>query len=1052
MKKGLAIVLSLLLILSYGLTPLGASAASSSSVKTVYSPKYLVHYGGVKYAKKKLTYPKSVKVKLSNGKYAYRSVKWSKVSFDKKYIGKKQKIKGDVYGTSKNAYWYVKVKNYPAKVLAPNVMTVGKNQPANLPTRLSTIFEGGQRYSYPLKWSKVSTASFGTKNLTYSTVGRNLEIYGAAKLKVSDVVQSMQKYYLVSYGKKIRATGKILYEAKGVKSYLVITDKKTGESTKMYLKLDKKGHYYVTSQELAPGDYTVYILSGSKKTKSVSITIKKPITEPTDEQKRELLQKLLLVVNVSNPLLSDIEFPEVDGVSFSVDSDNSAVSSSGKVMRGATDQTVNFAIKATFGGVTESKSFSNILVPRKDLSDEELIDFTLQNFTIANPLKTNITLPTAEGISFSLISSNEAVVSSNGIVKRGMEDKQVDLTLRATKGSLTKTKNFPNILVPKVDNATDSLLQDYLDKLDIKSPVTKNIVLPALPGATVSITSTKPSVISDTGVVTRGMTDQTVSIVVSVTKDGITKSRDFWNLNVPKRDDATAISLQDYLDKLTIDNPLTKDLMLTPPEGATLAISSSNTNVVSNAGKVTRGLTDQTVSLTISVSKDDVVKTRTFSNIKVPQRDGVTEEALQAYLDALVIANPLTTNLSLPSLDGGTVTISSSDTKVVSNAGVVTRGDANQTVSLTIIVAKDGKSKSKVFSNILVPKRDVTTGELLDLYLAGLSINSPLTADLSLTPPAGANLSISASDPSILSNTGILTRPDADKTISVTVNVSKDGVTKSRTFSNILVPISLSAELDAALDAINLNLINLTSNVNLPSSSKGIAVQWTSNNPDVISSDGVVKAALNLQSFSLKASVTKGGITKTKTFAGSVAADLGLSLKTDIAKIKSSVGTLNVAYNLNLPTSLNGSAIDWTSSAPSLLNNSGVILSDSSATPFTLTAKSGGTTETLNLAIQRPSGGLLSGVVDLLGNVLNPVVNTLASGQGTATLPKSYGGLLGIGARDITGWSSSHPDLVTIQGYDLTVKRDDVDHLVVLYADYEGLEKPVPVLVKIPKR
>ncbi len=45
MKKGLAIVLSLLLILSYGLTPLGASAASSSSVKTVYSPKYLVHYG-----------------------------------------------------------------------------------------------------------------------------------------------------------------------------------------------------------------------------------------------------------------------------------------------------------------------------------------------------------------------------------------------------------------------------------------------------------------------------------------------------------------------------------------------------------------------------------------------------------------------------------------------------------------------------------------------------------------------------------------------------------------------------------------------------------------------------------------------------------------------------------------------------------------------------------------------------------------------------------------------------------------------------------------------
>ncbi|MCY1689869.1 Ig-like domain-containing protein [Exiguobacterium sp. SL14] len=78
------------------------------------------HAGGSKYAVKKLTLPTKVKVKLSNGKYEMRSVKWSgSVKFEKKYINKYQVLYGKVAGTTKKAVLKVELQNYPVDVLEP---------------------------------------------------------------------------------------------------------------------------------------------------------------------------------------------------------------------------------------------------------------------------------------------------------------------------------------------------------------------------------------------------------------------------------------------------------------------------------------------------------------------------------------------------------------------------------------------------------------------------------------------------------------------------------------------------------------------------------------------------------------------------------------------------------------------------------------------------------------------------------------------------------------------------------------------------------------------
>ncbi|MDT0192363.1 immunoglobulin-like domain-containing protein [Exiguobacterium sp. BG5(2022)] len=887
MKKVVALFLCFFLLVGFTIVP-GSKVEASSSVTHVYSPKSYTHYGGVTYAVKKFTYPKSVKVKLSNGRYAYRSVKWSKVSFQKEYLNRTQRIVGSVQGTNKKATWYVRVKNYPIKVSTPIIRAVGKGQKANLPTKLTAYFANGQRSTYPLEWDQAYTSKLGTRMVSYKARGLNLYFSGKAKLVVRDVHLTQPVFSILTNNEQIQAVGKIHYPARGVRHYLIAENRETKVQYKKLIYPEQDGSYKVASLPLKPASYNMYVQSGVKRTSPVVVSLKGgQVPGDSESDIRNLLKGLLLNIQVANPLLNDIVFPQIDGVTFSIDSNKSALSSAGKVTRGTNDELVTFTIQAKRGDITESITYNNILIPKRSQTDEEELDLWLNSIQIDNPLTKNIELPSYPGVVFSIESSNPSVVSTSGVVTRGNQDVYVNLTVRATKGAVTRTKSFPNILVPKKDSSAESIIDDYLNRLVISSPVTSNITLPPLAGATVTLTSSNQAVITNSGIVTRGTTDQSVSLVVTVTKDGVTKTKIFLGLLVPKK-------------------------------------------------------------------------------------EGGAEGEVDDYLAALSITSPLTSNIVLPPFTGGTTTLSSSNPAVVSNSGVVTRGTTDQTVSITVNATKDGVTKSRTFSNLLVPKDDAV----------------------------------------------------------------------------------LTAELDAALNAINLgNLINLSTNISLPSASNGINVSWSSNQPGVISNTGVIQQdPTDAKSFILTASVTKNGLTRTKTFSGSVAANVQLVLADDVTKVKSSFGTLYPVFDLSLPTSLNGTPLTWTSSNPALMTSTGDVRENDVVTPFTLTVSNASTNQIINMSTQDVDTGLLGGLLDSLGTLLNPVVSALTGNAQTATLPTQYGGLLGIGAKSITNWESSHPNLVTVQGSNVTIQRDDQEHIVVLRAKYEGIDQPIPFIVKLSKR
>ncbi|WP_214859248.1 immunoglobulin-like domain-containing protein [Exiguobacterium sp. s161] len=1307
MRKSLIVLLCLLL--SFPASFQSVVAAKSSSVKKVYRPASTVHYGGDVFAVKPLSPPKTVRVKLANGKKVKRSVKWSNVRFDKKIIDRKQKIKGNVSGTSKSAYWYVTIKNYPKSILPPVVKTVGKNQSAKLPERLSTIFAGGQRYSYPLKWTRTTTASFGKKSVKYTAVGRNVLITGKNTLRVSDVKHENVKYTPFESGRRLLVTGRILYPAKGMTHHLYLIDDK--DSVSMYpLKRDRQGYFRIETNVLPIGRYDVSILSGSQNAVPSTVTIRNVVTPPAPDDSRKILKALLAGITIPNLLLQNIQFPQMDGATFSIRSTDGNLSPTGQVTRTDQERDVAFTIVGKLNGLEETRSFSGITIPKRELTDEELIDFTLDKFKLASPLTKDVQLPQAEGITFQLVSSNEKIVTSDGKVRRDLTDQLVTLTVKASKGSLEKSRLYSNIIVPKVDNATELFLDDYLSRLTFPNPLTRDLVLPAATGTTLSLTSSLPDVLSSTGKVTRGLTDQPVSFLVSATKNGLTRTRSFWNYQVPKRDTAIDELLADYLNKLDIPSTLTRDVSLPTVEGIQTTLSSTNTSILSNTGQIIRGQTDKIVSLTVIATKDGVTKLRTFSNLTIPKKENATSDLLDDYLRTVEIPSPLTTDYYLPTpmTPGIETSLFSTNTAILSNTGSVTRGLTDQIVSVTVTASKDGiirkkefplitipkqevlpdalidtyldqveitsplnqniqlplapegmtvyltssepdivatsgvikpadtaqtvtvsvtamlngVSKTRMFSNLSVPARPLTVTEELTNYLNGVSIPKSLETDLSLNPPAGitvsvessvtsllsstgiltrdivdrttditviasknglslskqfekisvpkrgltdtevlqkyldqlsipsllndnlniqpptgievtlssdktnvlsndgivipgikdelvslkitakkgsstlqktfsnlvvpqaglsvrdllesylknltiptkltenlviqpptgVKLSLSSDDPGVLSSSGVIVRGDTTKNIVVTVQVEKDGVTAEKSFPEIEVPWTLEAELNQAVKDLSLSsLTDLKLPLNLPTEVNKLPITWTSSNTNAITNTGTIIPAVSSQAFTLTAWITKNGVLKSKTFNGTIAGNLSLILKEDLTRIATASPTLNVYLDLKLPKSLNGSPLNWSSSNESLMTTLGKVLVTSKIAPFTLSAATGNTSSSLSLSTQDVRTSLLSGLLNLLGSIVDPIVDSLTLGK-SASLPKSYGGVLGIGAKSIDGWTSSHPDIVTIQGNQAVVTPDKYEHLVVLFAKFEDVPKPVPFLIKVPAK
>lgn len=175
-----------------------------------------------------------------------------------------------------------------------------------------------------------------------------------------------------------------------------------------------------------------------------------------------------------------------------------------------------------------------------------------------------------------------------------------------------------------VNLSGDDIVKGDKDSINLGdiTAVTGDLVLPTTGslGSTISWKSSNESIISNTGKVTcptLGQVDATVKLTATITKDGVTDTREFDVTVKAQLSDEECV--KEDKDAIYIGNIYTVDANLQLPatgeNGSNITWASDNTDIITNDGKVTRpaaGSPNAKVKLTATVTKGSAKDTREF--------------------------------------------------------------------------------------------------------------------------------------------------------------------------------------------------------------------------------------------------------------------------------------------------------------------------------------------------------------------------------------------------------------------------------------------------------
>ncbi|WP_251055723.1 MULTISPECIES: Ig-like domain-containing protein [unclassified Exiguobacterium] len=305
---------------------LTADAASKVTVKSITAPKSISHYGGYTFAVKKLSLPKTVKVLLSNKKYENRSVKWGKVSYDKKYIGKYQTISGTVSGTTKKASIKVKLNNYPVDVVEPKLAPVAVGEKLNLPSTIDVKYKDGKviaRSAKSFNLTAEKTDKAGEMKLSYNYMGKNSSIKGsiAYEVKAAEITNVMNEIK----DDMLSVSADVKYPAKDAKAEVLVYAFKdmTKEPIKVAAEL-KDGKLTAKSAVLPAGTHAFAVKVGEVVSPAKDFVIEAPMVKEVKAINATQVEiafnkavdaKSVFTDGVSGALVTDVlKFRSIDAV------------------------------------------------------------------------------------------------------------------------------------------------------------------------------------------------------------------------------------------------------------------------------------------------------------------------------------------------------------------------------------------------------------------------------------------------------------------------------------------------------------------------------------------------------------------------------------------------------------------------------------------------------------------------------------------------------------------------------------------------------------------
>jgi hypothetical protein len=269
----------------------------------------------------------------------------------------------------------------------------------------------------------------------------------------------------------------------------------------------------------------------------------------------------------------------------------------------------------------------------------------------------------------------------------------------------------------------------------------------------------------------------------------------------------------------------------------------------------------------------------------------VAKDELVANYDATIASETyqVTGNLTLVTEIGdATVSWTSSNTAIITNAGVVTRPQADTQVTLTATLNIEGETITHQF-RVTVKAAEVTVAQKLEAAKAALVANYAdtigddeyvVTADLTLVTTQGeATVTWASSDEAIITAAGVVTAPAfsvGDQTVTLTATLTIGTETTTQLFYAFVEAAdeTVSERLDRALAFVTTfpaveGITGAEDWIEFPTSvvfeETTYTVSWVSNKPNFLAVDGTVTRPLvntPNETVILTATITEGTVTR----------------------------------------------------------------------------------------------------------------------------------------------------------------------------------------------
>lgn len=298
------------------------------------------------------------------------------------------------------------------------------------------------------------------------------------------------------------------------------------------------------------------------------------------------------------------------------------------------------------------------------------------------------------------------------------------------------------------------------------------------------------------------------------------------------------------IDGLMIEQEITSNMIALPDAFKQIDLTwySSNPDIISPNGEVSRVFTDQIVTLTASYTFNQNDYQKSFE-VTVKATPLTTLEKLNLDLEALNIPHEVSGDLVFPSegLQGSRILWVSSKPHIMSNQGKFYQPLEDELFTVKAILILESTQITHDFEILakgLTDKEKVTKDQAM-LHIETKNIDGDI-----FLPKRGyftSDISWDSSHPNIISNEGKLILPIGNQIITLTATIHKGDYTMSKTF-DILVEGYTEQTFFEKVDkklSINHGIDVIFDDIILPTKILEIAtITWESSHPEIISSTG----------------------------------------------------------------------------------------------------------------------------------------------------------------------------------------------------------------------